>query len=221
MKLSTIPFDGFYESIHSMRLEDEIDSIFSDASGCEVNHGLVSLAYDYIDFGAIREAYSREYVKQFALATGIKCTFESLRSPREYNFMTDVIHVSIDDDEVLRLYNAIDVDAMVSHCVESFTSRDGFSSFYNAGWTTWGDVMTWDHNQIGALVEVYSMQVTDGYEVDSGSGLGSYSLCDAIVDDMRCNGGVSNAVYAGLVSDKCKRLLDIQAYLVQREERSI
>ena len=215
MKLSTIPFHGFYESIHSMLIEDEVNSAFSDASGCEVNQNLVDRAWDYVDYSAIRDAYSREYANHFALETGINCAFESLKSPREYNFMTDVIYINIAEAEVLRLYNEVDTAAMTAHCVDTFTSRDGFSSFYNADWTTWGDVMTWDHNQVGALVEVYSQQVTDGFESD----LGNEGLCSIITDNMTCNGGVSEAVYSGMASDKCRRLLDIQSYLVQREER--
>src|SRR5690606_26269592 len=83
--------------------------------------------------------------------------FESLDSPREYNFCTDRIFCYIPLESAKRLFV---ISAKGNHkrlkevIRERFTSRDGFISFYSNNLEEWLDkpLDQWDHNEIGTLL---------------------------------------------------------------------
>ena len=44
------------------------------------------------------------------------------------------------------------IDDFVDACRKRFQSYDGFVSFYDPDYTTWGDLSEWDENQLGTLL---------------------------------------------------------------------
>ncbi len=95
--------------------------------------------------------YAKAYVDQ--MSTGLE--FDSLDSPREYNFATDRIFTKIDVKNVKAMLDSVDKETFDRVCTEHFTSYAGFISGYDCNWEEWGNVIDWDHNQIGALLEAF------------------------------------------------------------------
>lgn len=154
--LTTIPFSGFYHSLHDSSLDDALDQMFSDhATGCTVNHKLRDRAFEACQWGLVHANYAGAYAKALAAEFKIALTFEALKSPREYNFETDRIFCEIGLDEVKRLRAETSEKPFRDLARARFTSRSGFISFYSPDVDEWGAIETWDLNQVGTLLEAY------------------------------------------------------------------
>ena len=204
-----LPFSGFYESIHNSLLDDELNMhMFTDyATGCTNNEGLSQLAYDGCNWSDVFNGYAEEYTKNLAHEFKIKMTFESLQSPKEYNFTTDRIFANISYEELKRIYDACNKTNFNKLAVDTFTSRDGFNSFYNPAIETWGPLNTWDHNQLACLLESF---INEGL---TGESLDEYSIMES---------SISNGFLYDLLSENIKnidRLHKIHEYLNAREAR--
>ena len=199
-----IPFSGFYESIHNSNIDYYLDNqVFTDyATGCTNNDKLSYRAYDAINWPELYLDYAREYAANFAYKFNINMQFESMTSPREYNFSTDRIFCEISESEVLRLFNATCKDTLARLAREAFTSRDGFISFYNPDFLTWGEVLSWDHNQLLILIESFIND--DDYEI-------------YIMDDSINNGFIDELLYKHCTD---KRIFNVHGYLQARIERA-
>jgi hypothetical protein len=192
---STIPFSGFYETIHNSAIGQAIDSLFND------NDALLHRFYgeDCINYG---EMY-KEYARAFAEKTKLPVIFDELVSPREYNFHTDRIFVQISPEVVKRLFTIVDKDALRQCIKENYTSCDGFYSYYSPNLDDWSeDVTEWDHNQIETLISV-------AVDFDE----------DQYTEDLLCSGDPDSIVYSAL-KEKGIRLAKIAEYLKKRQERN-
>ena len=160
--LTTIPFSGFYESLHSSAIDDSINQEFSDDKGIE-NAELSYRAWASMQWGNVRNEYAKEYAKSFAHDLTIKSlAFDSMTSPREYNFTTDRIFCYIDYSELCGIVKTFDLAEFSAFVRERFTSRDGFISYYSADLADWGKIESWDHNQCGTALEFYATQENGG-----------------------------------------------------------
>lgn len=160
--ITTIPFSGFYESLHNSAMDDALKQEFSDDYGIE-NTELSYRAWDSMQWGNVRNEYAKEYAANFGHEFGIKnLSFESMQSPREYNFSTDRIFCNIDYAELCGIVKTFNLNAFAAFVRERFTSRDGFSSFYAADLAEWGKIESWDHNQVGTALEFYAIQESGG-----------------------------------------------------------
>ena len=72
-----IEFGGFYDSVHSSIIEDQIE--FS------------AIDYKEVDFKGTHENYARNYLKALNDTLGLNLEFSSLWSPQFYNFQNDAI----------------------------------------------------------------------------------------------------------------------------------
>lgn len=189
MILSTMPFSGFYNSIHNDNIDQAENWLFTDDDG-ENNESLQARFSDKCDYWKVYDNYARAYAKQFADDFKIKSLkFVELNSPREYNFSTDQIICSISRADLRAIYKATDRQKLTAHVKESCTSRSGFISFYSPDLKTWGHVDAWEQPQIKLLLEVYCEQETNAadfsdyelYCMDGYSGNGYFEtwLCDA------------------------------------------
>ena len=114
---ATIPFHGFYNSIH--------DAAFSSAleqEGREVGD---------VNWRRAFHGYAAEFARQFLRRIKVQGQFESLESPREYNFTTDRIFVDIPANEVRRMLAEVDSETLSRVAAERHTSRPGFLSYYS------------------------------------------------------------------------------------------
>src|SRR3990167_7768464 len=110
MPESTIPFSGFYETIHHHAIMDRYDV----GDGINVDEGEGKERYEeYLKNYKDEEiAYCKEYVKNFSKLIDIPLTYVTMTSPREYNFMTNRIFVEINEENVKMLKQKVDPIAM-------------------------------------------------------------------------------------------------------------
>lgn len=207
--IATIPFSGFYESIHDSEIDRALESEFSDhETGCTINDALLHRAWDAVNFSAVRHDYAKEYAAQFAHNFGLKTLeFESMQSPKEYNFTTDRIFCFIDYAELCRIIGGFNLSEFADHVKEKFTSRDGFASFYSPVLAEWGNVKTWDHNQAGTALEFYAMQ-------ESGGEFDQWAEFD-VIEPALCNGFLFESLHNN-GSPEFFRLCKIHDYLQNR-----
>ncbi len=191
--LTTIPFSGFYNTGYS----DEIDEKEKNEIEYMTEENEEDAAYgldqqDVLDVfmrhTKYRDAYlavAKEYVTSFndylkeehGLELGL--VFESMTSPKEYNFTTDRIFCHITEENAQKLFDAVDIPALRKTIKDEFTSRSGFSSFYNNDLDDWMEkpLLEWDYNEIGtmflALVRdaddfrgrIFESMIYDGHEI--------------------------------------------------------
>jgi hypothetical protein len=159
-----LPFAGFYCSNHDAELDFTAERMFTDESGEPIRGLLDRLTYT-CKWREVQVEYAKRFVDQYCEAVGINdASFVEMVSPREYNFSTDRIHVSLPLTEAERMLREVSVDTMDTVAGERHTSRSGFISFYSPNWQTWGALYTWDHNQLQTLIEAYARDMAD--EVD-------------------------------------------------------
>lgn len=219
--LTTVPFAGFYCSIHDEGLEYTLARYFDYEGQGDGNSDLIDAARDAIDWRCVHEAYAVEYVAGLRAEYDVELAFESLSSPAYYNFETDRVFAHIDRDSLARIAKAIPRDRLRKAVKERFTSRSGFMSHYPADLSSWpARLSDWDHNQIGLLLELYLDQEASGYGSD---GLDSFKQYE-VMESAFGNGYVENWFheherrgYEGTMN----RLDKIGRYLAERDQRTI
>lgn len=206
--ITAIPFSGFYNSLHEHELDIALSRVFEDDSG-DRNDALFYKAQDAINWGDVYRAYAAMYAERFCEKLGIVgAAFESMQSPREYNFATDRIFCNIPMSELARIREETPANVLTEVAREMFESRSGFISFYDHDVSTWGPLESWDHNQCFALVSAYTLHASDGEELDE----------TALMEDDICNGRIENILFTGC-PDKLNRLDRVACYLRERAER--
>jgi len=197
----SIPFSGFYESSHDAALDDYLQQIFSDDSGCETTPAY-DIAWQAIDWRITYLAYAQLYCKNLANETGATWQFLNLDSPREYNFRSDEIDVTVSLAELQRIRRYV-LDGHESDwlqlCKDRLTARDGFIPFYSSNPYTWGTLEDWEAPQISLLVECYVMARLAEYESDP-----AWYLAYECVDD--CNGDISRAIESAIPAEAWDRI---------------
>jgi hypothetical protein len=186
--LTQIPFTGFYESWYSreidhleeMEIENQLErQKYEDKTpehltldGPEFGE----LFYRASDYSAMYHAIARTYADGFNTFASEFCgfdlglKFESMSSPREYNFSTDRIFCHIPRASVARLFRASKRDghkALAREIREHFTSRSGFMSFYPNTLERWLDkrLSEWDWNELETLLCAV-MSLSEDFDAD-------------------------------------------------------
>lgn len=203
-----IPFQGFYESAHSMLLDDAENYLFTDSDSENQNEGLINRFQCACNYNQVFTEYAKGYTKAFKDDFNIpSLKFINLHSPREYNFSTDKIECSISRADVRRIYKEADKSKLTYFVAQHCTSRSGFCSFYSPDLKDWGYVDNWEHAQLSLLVQFY---FENHYNYDN----------DWEYDTMQrweCNGYVTQ-----LLEQSCPiidRVYKIHDYLQCRESR--
>lgn len=154
-----IPFSGFYESWHSNQFDDEIDQTienWTETLDCDMPQKLQNMFYDAANYGNARLEYAKAYLSAFAdeYLNG-DLQFTIMTSPREYNFETDRLFGTISRKTLAMIIRKTDPTILTRIAKKNHTSRSGFISFYEPDWRSWGRVTTWEHNQLGTLLQAY------------------------------------------------------------------
>jgi hypothetical protein len=204
--LTTIPFAGFYGSIHADNIQYQLEDIFTDNRG-NVNATLLDKVYQTINFADCYTYYAKKYVGLFAQKLDLtSLEFESLKSPKYYNFETDRIFCFISLDETQKIFNYIeniDINLLKNAIKETFTSRSGFISHYPNSLEQWPqELKDWDHNQIGTLIQVFT-EHEDFEEYN----LELYETAYRALDEGS--------------TPKAERIFKINNYLIRRKERKL
>jgi hypothetical protein len=166
MPTTTIPFSGFYNSIHDSELDRACEQITEDDRGDQIpladSEGEPFELWEHINWQQAYRKYATLYAENFCawfkgeIGVDLNAKFEELTSPRAYNFDTDRIFLTIPAAAVKRLYKGVDKEILRKVVKEKFTSYDGFLSFYPSRLSEWPkNVSEWDHNQIGTLIDAF------------------------------------------------------------------
>lgn len=161
-KLVQIPFQGFYESAFSAMIDDAMEQYWQyNDSG---DHAEPDEVYFNTNYRRIQNKMVKSYVESFNTQyedlTGVTlgAEFESMESPREYNFSTDRIFVWLPDLTIAALFTASEANnhvELAKHIKDNCTSYSGFHSWYSNDFGDWlaKPVNTWDHNEYKILLE--------------------------------------------------------------------
>ena len=217
--LSTIPFSGFYNSLHSQEIDHVFEQMLTDRdSGSENAPDYIQeAASDAIDFSGVYLDYGRAYAESLLHWAELKGSYESMSSPKFYNFETDRLFVNLTLGDYRKIWRDTDKDAFTERCKEWFTPRDGFIPGYGNDWTQWGRLIDWDHNQIGTLLEVYLEYLycdeTAAREWDIWA---EHSLAEGFY----CNGEIDGWIHDN-ANKNLARALNSWDYLQERAKRPI
>tara|TARA_B100000424_G_scaffold82317_1_gene61676 strand:- start:7 stop:678 length:672 start_codon:yes stop_codon:yes gene_type:complete len=167
-------FEGFYCSW----LDSEMDNVaqmeseyyaeeynLSDEKKEEIKDDYFSQNYDELQV-EICKTYIPHYFEAIEdeIDFELNASFESLTSPKYYNFETDRLFVEIDDIKITMLMNWIfnnKLEKLKEVVKDRFTRRDGYIPNYSNDLETWGDVDTWDYNQLGTALLVFVDEYAD------------------------------------------------------------
>ena len=144
MKVQTfLPvFNGFYNTL----FEDILDNATDNAIEWYNEDNNNSLNYDNFDFDFItlQNEISRDAVlkiEEKLNEIGINCTikYETLISPREYNFSNDSINIEINFKKFSRVIEILEqnYDSFSQYIKEHYTSCSGFISSYSSYASDW------------------------------------------------------------------------------------
>lgn len=168
-------FPGFYGTIFEADTESELYS-----QNQERDSSLPEIEYDDLDFD--NKEYENEVVKQctsfiedqlkpMGLVTAIR--FQSINSPREYNFANDSGNIEIDltnkNIKAIKDYLKANADAYAKYLKGTYTSCDGFWSHYGNSIEEWSDYTdgfkVWDNHahHLGSVLQFicWNEDITD------------------------------------------------------------
>lgn len=209
--LSTLPFAGFYSGAHDLEYDREIESLadyYANETPDNIPDFLMDMARDSADFGNYCLEYAKDYAESFMQWLSFDGKFESLESPKYYNFETDRVFVELTRDDIARAWRGVDKKRFAKLCRDRFTSRDGFISSYSPDWRTWGKLSAWDHNQLGALIQAFA-------ETEQ-AGCWHFWNEVELMESFNCNGGADSAMWQG---EKADRFWKVFNYMVKRANR--
>ena len=213
--LTTIPFQGLYESMWSYELDraeeqlaDQLkgendcgpgDDAFRGYSSGDVADAL----YWTTNYGFVHNWLAKEYATDYAAKLDelagwkLRLKFDEMLSPREYNFTTDRIFMSLPRSTVRRLRKEVDKAMLDTVAKERFTSYDGFISSYSPYVESWGPLDKWDHNEVGTLLIAWiKTKGADTTEIEQD-----------VFDDWSGNGVFDEALDQGLDLEAAKERL--------------
>ena len=134
--LVKLPFSGFYNSIH----DSVIDSALEYESECYADSDKASdIILDALNvnhYDKIREALSKVFVEGvnelfwYEYDINLDLEFDSLKSPKFYNYSTDEIYCYVDNDKINELVALLDNENDFIEALKyKYQSRDGFIVF--------------------------------------------------------------------------------------------
>lgn len=197
-----IPFSGFYESHHAANLEDTLARMTTCSySGMASDDAFDQRARDLVTWGKVFYAYSRLYAETFIEHVGLKARFAETWSPREYNFETDEIYVTVSLKNLRKMRSEIPPEALEKVAKDWFTSRPGFMCFYSPDFTTWGRFDKWKGPQYSCLLKAWVD--TRPAVVNSGHDGFDFDAETALVEDFGCNGELEDILCNAMKGKGC------------------
>lgn len=154
VRIAPIPFAGFYNSQHEYELDRAIELLTQDDNGDPISDELDRMQ-SAIDWRIALFHYAKLYSERLADETGAQWEFERLDSPREYNYRSDEIDVTVSLPELQRMLDVIEPSALQDLATKRLTPRSGFIPFYPSDVEQWGELPEWDSPLLGLLIECY------------------------------------------------------------------
>ena len=132
-----IPFSGFYESIHDLHIDNWIDYTTSgdEADYLGISQDELADRLYMMDYSGIRNAVCLHYIQAYNAVfydeynVHLDLEFHSMTSPKFYNFETDRLYCTIDEDKFSEILSLLSDDKIQSVLSDKYKSRDGFIVF--------------------------------------------------------------------------------------------
>ena len=172
MKVQTfLPvFNGFYNTLFENILDNATDNAIEWYNEDNKN----SLNYDNFDFDFItlqneicKDAVSK--IEEKLNEIGINCSikYDTLISPREYNFSNDSINIEINFKKFSQVIEILEQNyySFSQYTKEHYTSRDGFISNYSSYASDWMEDLREDAeneaHKVGAVLDFILQEVEE------------------------------------------------------------
>lgn len=171
---TSIPFEGFYYSIWDQELDSLEEREAEYLAEQETENGIAKelrletsdfadAFYWSTDYRSVHSAVAKSVAGAWdelaseSLGFDLGLSFEEMTSPKEYNFETDRVFMSMPRAtlaKLMRLSRAEKHERFGAAIRARFTSRDGFISFYSNNLADWlsKPLSSWDHNEVGTLL---------------------------------------------------------------------
>ena len=150
-------FNGFYGTYFGNAIDSEEESILdelelnSDQVTFNTKQFTIDVAKECV--GIFQDSFNRE------LGIKMNVTFDSIYSPKFYNFSNDEIVVSIEisDEDLQTIKNAVkENEVEISEMIkDKYQSRDGFASATSTDFKDWMEDFENEH-KFGTLLEMLS-----------------------------------------------------------------
>lgn len=164
--LTTIPFMGFYETVIDSLLSEEVPPLAEwlnqrdDGLRGRGEDAIAEAINDCIAWSAVYRTIARDYAEAFAEAVNelagwdLGLTYESLHSPRFYNFETDRIFAEVRLEALVRMRAETPESTLAAAIADRFRPRSGFIPFYSDDVRDWRakPMDRWDCNEAGTLL---------------------------------------------------------------------
>lgn len=188
MVVIKIPFQGFYESWYSQEIDSEEEQFAEyeadtrqEENGIPEDQRLTArdyrdILFDVTDYGLSYRKIAHSYVDAFSLylkdelGIDLELKFESMSSPKYYNFETDRIFAYMPVNKIKYLRDLSDGLVLRKVIEERHLSRSGFISFYSADLAEWleldDDELDHNHLETFLLAAMKSNGLKDDWEFD-------------------------------------------------------
>ncbi len=149
-------FTGFYNTVFEYANEEDDIQSYNEENGTDLSYD--DFEWDYRGYEKrVATAFVNKLESELKHLLPLKIDFEEIISPKEYNFVTDSLNVSLELnlDELLALIKERSEEA-AEYFKEKYTSRSGFISFhspYLADWLDKGYILEKPEHRVGALLE--------------------------------------------------------------------
>ena len=134
--LVKIPFSGFYNSIHDGVIDSALEYEAECYADSDKANDIILDALNVNHYDKIREALSKVFVEGvnelfwYEYDINLDLEFESLKSPKFYNYSTDEIYCYVDNDKINELVILLDNEnGFIEVLKDKYQSRDGFIVF--------------------------------------------------------------------------------------------
>ena len=178
-QIINVPFPGFCFSWYGQEIDWEMENavegyIESDPRDIpkELKDEVLGIFQRNFNLAVCHNRICKDYVKAFnewfeeKYELDLELEFESMTSPKYYNFETDRVFAFIHEEKVQALCDLArpKLDAEIKR---RFTSRDGFISHYPNSLVDWPKYLSqWDHNELGTLLTaLFSREEDHDWEV--------------------------------------------------------
>jgi len=211
-------FPGFYSTIFEPDETSEIEYF----TQLRIDNKLTPVDFDQFqfDYDNYRKRISKDccgFIERELKALNVldSITFQSVYSPKEYNFATDAIYIAVnltdENVEVIKKYLQDNIESFTQYVKDRYTSYDGFMSSYSNNVNAWLFDECLEHkHMLGPILEficrnedinsedMYYYASQDNYlEVENANELEFYEFCNA------CGSFVSPTHYKGNCCTDC------------------
>ena len=194
MKVQTfLPvFNGFYNTLFENLIDNAVDGAIeyhNEQNGTDLVHDDFNFNFDSIMQEICKDAVSKIEEKLNEIGINCKIKFESLISPREYNFFNDSINIEINFKKFSQVIEILEqnFDSFTQYIKDNYASRDGFISSHSSYASDWMDDLIEDAeneaHKVGAVLDFILQEIEEYKDEDLYSDLCDYYEIDYTIND--------------------------------------